>query len=84
MLATCKRLRIPIIAYRSVFGFHFTSALDTDSDRPFSCHSPLGRGLLTGQVKSKSDIPEGDMRSHFDRFQDENLAHNLKVSEQAS
>jgi aryl-alcohol dehydrogenase-like predicted oxidoreductase len=33
-------------------------------------YSPLGRGFLTGQLK-KEDIPQGDLRHHFARFQDE-------------
>lgn len=36
-----------------------------------AAYSPLGRGLLTGQIKSPADIPQGDMRLHFDRFQPE-------------
>jgi aryl-alcohol dehydrogenase-like predicted oxidoreductase len=44
-------------------------------------YSPLGRGLLTGTIKSKADIAkEGDMRSAIvPRFNDENLDANLKV-----
>lgn len=38
---------------------------------PIVAYSPLGRGFLTGQIKSPSDIPQGDMRLHFDRFQPE-------------
>ena len=34
-------------------------------------YSPLGKGFLTGQIKSRDDIPEGDMRLHFDRFTEE-------------
>lgn len=33
----------------------------------FLC-SPLGRGFLTGSLKSRADIPEGDSRLMFDRF----------------
>lgn len=42
-------------------------------------YSPLGRGFLTGQITKLEDIPEGDMRRHFDRFQPENFDHNLKL-----
>ena len=31
-------------------------------------YSPLGKGFLTGQIKSRKDLPEGDLRLHFDRF----------------
>jgi len=41
---------------------------------PIIAYSPLSRGLLTGTIKSSSDIPKGDFRSYFDRFNDENLA----------
>lgn len=36
---------------------------------PIAAYSPLGRGFLTGQLRSPDDIPEGDNRKHFDRFQ---------------
>ncbi|KAG8988710.1 hypothetical protein FRB90_002595 [Tulasnella sp. 427] len=45
---------------------------------PVVAYSPLGRGFLTGQLK-KEDLPEGDMRLRFSRFQDEALAHNQKI-----
>ena len=38
---------------------------------PIVAYSPLGRGFLTGQIKSPSDIPQGDIRLYFDRFQPE-------------
>jgi len=44
-------------------------------------YSPLGRGFLTGQIKSRADIPEGDIRHMFERFSDENIANNLKMVE---
>ena len=34
-------------------------------------YSPLGKGFLTGQIKSRKDLPEGDLRLHFDRFSEE-------------
>ncbi|KAI9749504.1 MAG: hypothetical protein M4579_006849 [Chaenotheca gracillima] len=49
---------------------------------PITAYSPLGRGFLTGEIKSFSDIPEGDMRTHFDRFQPENFDINLKLVSQ--
>lgn len=43
-------------------------------------YSPLGRGFLTGQIKSLDDIPENDMRRRFTRFRDpENFKHNLTL-----
>lgn len=45
-------------------------------------NSPLGRGFLTGAIKSPDDIPEGDMRRHFTRFSNEEyFKHNLDIVE---
>ncbi|KAG8214901.1 NADP-dependent oxidoreductase domain-containing protein [Butyriboletus roseoflavus] len=44
-----------------------------------AAYSPLGRGFLTGQIKRPEDIPEGDMRHHMPRFQEENLRHNFAI-----
>ncbi|CZT24507.1 related to voltage-gated shaker-like K+ channel, subunit beta/KCNAB [Ramularia collo-cygni] len=48
-------------------------------DIPIVAYSPLGRGFLTGQIKSISDIPEDDMRRHYPQFQPENFEHNIKM-----
>ena len=40
-------------------------------------YSPLGRGFLTGQIKSRDDIPEGDFRLHLDRLSEEVRARVL-------
>ncbi|KAI1655193.1 putative pyridoxal reductase [Daldinia decipiens] len=48
-------------------------------DIPLVAYSPLGRGFLTGQIKSVDDIPEGDIRRRFDRFQPENFNKNLEL-----
>ena len=45
----------------------------------YVAYSPLGRSLLTGSVKSASDIPEGDGRGRHPRFAGDNLAHNLQL-----
>jgi aryl-alcohol dehydrogenase-like predicted oxidoreductase len=42
-------------------------------------YSPLGRGFLTGQIKSPDDIPEGDWRAGLPRFQKEVFEGNLKL-----
>ena len=47
---------------------------------PVVAYSPLGRGLLTGQIKSRDDFPEGDMRLHFPRFSEENFPKNLELA----
>jgi aryl-alcohol dehydrogenase-like predicted oxidoreductase len=46
----------------------------------YVAYSPLGRSLLTGSVKSASDIPEGDGRGRHPRFAGDNLAHNLRLA----
>jgi aryl-alcohol dehydrogenase-like predicted oxidoreductase len=45
----------------------------------FVPYSPLGRGFLTGQIKSFDDLPLDDYRRHYPRFQGENFARNLEV-----
>lgn len=42
-------------------------------------YSPLGRGFLTGQLRSIDDLPEDDYRRHYPRFQGENFKKNLEV-----
>ena len=43
------------------------------------CYSPLGRGLLTGQLKSPDDFTEGDIRRFLPRFTAENFPRNLEI-----
>jgi aryl-alcohol dehydrogenase-like predicted oxidoreductase len=45
----------------------------------YVAYAPLGRSLLTGAVKSPSDIPEGDGRGRHPRFAGDNLARNLEL-----
>ena len=45
----------------------------------FVPYSPLGRGLLTGSVRSLDDLDEGDFRHSQPRFQGENLEGNLAI-----
>ncbi|GAC1486191.1 MAG: aldo/keto reductase [Pseudarthrobacter sp.] len=45
----------------------------------FVPYSPLGRGFLTGQIRSADDFAEDDFRRYSPRFQGENLARNLKL-----
>ena len=42
-------------------------------------YSPLGRGFLTGKYSKNSDFDEGDFRKNNDRFQQENIDHNLQL-----
>lgn len=43
----------------------------------FVPYSPLGRGFLTGRIKSREVFHESDYRLNSPRFQDENLKKNL-------
>jgi len=42
-------------------------------------YAPLGRSMLTGSVKGKADLPEGDRRLQHPRFQAEHLDANVKI-----
>ena len=44
----------------------------------FVPYSPLGRGFLTGQIRSRSDLPEGDYRLRDPRYDDGNFEKNLE------
>jgi aryl-alcohol dehydrogenase-like predicted oxidoreductase len=44
-------------------------------------YSPLGRGFLTGQIRSLSDLPEDDWRRGNPRFQEDALKENLKLAD---
>jgi len=44
-------------------------------------YSPLGRGFLTGEIKSPDDLPEGDWRRTNPRFQAEAFVKNLELVE---
>jgi aryl-alcohol dehydrogenase-like predicted oxidoreductase len=45
----------------------------------FVGYAPLGRGLLTGRIKSVEDLPPTDRRRRHPRFQGENLARNVEL-----
>jgi len=44
-------------------------------------YSPIGRGILSGTIKSRSDFPPGDFRSYLPRFSEENFDKNFKLVE---
>lgn len=48
-------------------------------DIGFVAYSPLGRGFLTGQIKSVDDLAADDFRKHHPRFQGENFQRNLDL-----
>lgn len=43
------------------------------------CYSPLGRGILTGQIKGPDDLEQGDFRRMMPRFSKENFDKNLHL-----
>jgi aryl-alcohol dehydrogenase-like predicted oxidoreductase len=45
----------------------------------FVAYSPLGRGFLTGAIRSIDDFDENDFRRNQPRFQGENLQRNLEL-----
>ncbi|WP_321533100.1 aldo/keto reductase [uncultured Desulfuromonas sp.] len=42
-------------------------------------YSPLGRGFLSGQIRSIDNFPEGDYRAMSPRFQGDNFNKNLQL-----
>src|SRR5258708_5026668 len=47
----------------------------------FVAYSPLGRGFLTGAIKSPLDLPQDDWRRTNPRFQGENFKLNFRLVE---
>ncbi|MCB9069233.1 MAG: aldo/keto reductase [Calditrichae bacterium] len=47
----------------------------------FVAYSPLGRGFLTGAIKSRADLEPGDFRLNNPRFTDEAIKKNVKFVE---
>ncbi|HZQ81805.1 MAG TPA: aldo/keto reductase [Gaiellaceae bacterium] len=46
----------------------------------FVAYSPLGRGFLTGAIKDRNDLDEGDSRrGRFPRFNDDNFDRNVEL-----
>jgi len=43
--------------------------------------SPIGRGFLTGKIKSLDQLEKTDFRQNLPRFQAENVVHNIKLVE---
>jgi aryl-alcohol dehydrogenase-like predicted oxidoreductase len=47
-------------------------------------YSPLGRGFLTGQIRTPDDFGDDDFRKYLPRFQGENFARNLKLVDEVT
>ena len=45
----------------------------------YVAYSPLGRGFLTGQIRSPSDLPDDDYRRFHPRFTGENFEKNIAL-----
>ena len=50
----------------------------------FVAYSPLGRGFLTGQIRSLADLPEDDWRRSNPRFQESALQENLQLADRVT
>lgn len=48
----------------------------------FVAYSPLGRGFLTGVIRSTRELPDTDYRKTNPRFFDENFARNLRCADE--
>jgi aryl-alcohol dehydrogenase-like predicted oxidoreductase len=48
----------------------------------FVAYSPLGRGFLTGAIRSIEELPDSDYRKTNPRFFGENFQHNLKSADE--
>jgi aryl-alcohol dehydrogenase-like predicted oxidoreductase len=47
----------------------------------FVAYAPLGRGFLSGQIRSLGDLIEADRRRQHPRFKEENLTQNVRLLE---
>lgn len=45
----------------------------------FVAYSPLGRGFLSGQIRSIDDLPENDFRRNIPRFQEAHFHKNMEL-----
>jgi aryl-alcohol dehydrogenase-like predicted oxidoreductase len=50
----------------------------------FVAYSPLGRGFLSGAIRSRSDLKPGDWRLETPRFSEEAIATNLRLANEVA
>ncbi|MFD7551947.1 aldo/keto reductase [Streptomyces sp. NPDC059578] len=50
----------------------------------FVPYSPLGRGFLTGGIRSREQLDDGDFRKDNPRFSEENLQRNLRIADEVA
>ncbi|KAB5566038.1 NADP-dependent oxidoreductase domain-containing protein [Coniochaeta sp. 2T2.1] len=62
-------------------GSSGTFLLDTCRELGVSifAYSPLGRGLMTGRIRSNTEFGPGDVRAGMARFQGDNFKRNLEI-----
>lgn len=53
-------------------------------DIGFVAYSPLGRGFLSGAIRSRSDLEPGDWRLENPRFSEEAIARNIQLADAVS
>ncbi|KIW07449.1 uncharacterized protein PV09_02288 [Verruconis gallopava] len=78
----------PIAAVQVEYSPFSTEIEDSNIDLLRTCrelgvtiiaYSPLGRGFLTGQIKSPDDFEEGDFRKFAPRYSQNNFPKNLEL-----
>jgi aryl-alcohol dehydrogenase-like predicted oxidoreductase len=78
----------PIVALQSEYSLWFREVEQEilpacrELDIAYVAYAPLGRGLLTGRIRSVDDLPPNDRRRTHPRFRPENLAKNVELVEQ--
>ncbi|KAL0261152.1 hypothetical protein SLS55_004848 [Diplodia seriata] len=79
----------PIAFVEVEFSLYCTDILQNDIAKtcgelniPIVAYSPLGRGFLTGQIRSFDDLPEGDFRRISPRFQPDVFDENIKLADE--
>lgn len=76
----------PVTAVQSEFSLFERTAEEKgvlktlkESGIGFVAYSPLGRGFLSGQIRSVDDLPEHDFRRAIPRFQEQHFHKNLEL-----
>ena len=83
-LTLCRHAIVPICAVEVEFSLFETAILENqvastcaELGIPIVAYSPLGRGLLTGNITDAESVPVQLRR--LDKYQGENLQHNLRL-----
>jgi aryl-alcohol dehydrogenase-like predicted oxidoreductase len=80
----------PMTALQSEYSLWTRDVADSvlptcrELDIGFVAYSPLGRGFLTGAIKSADSFDAKDTRRNHPRFQGENLTANLAIAQAVS